>query len=502
MFVFPLGLQAKTKTFPWMTTAIFVATTMYAVLHFDAVDRVISAGFREPVALKRFQKQKELALAACPMSSTLTEDDCALLKATLRPERAEAPGSFILRLAEQRARLTALGGQAKTRQLIDYTVSPEQWIRAESRIRGLKEFSEFEAAYKTELWTRSEIAQTEVVLTRSSFNWKTLLRSLFLHAGWMHLIGNMLFLLLFAIPLESRVGSAALALIYFAGGGMGMTFQLLMTSDSTRPLLGASASVAAIGAAFMVVFWSFRVRVWVSLFFVFNQVVLIPSYLFFAAFFVMEDIIGVVSVNGDGVAHFAHLGGFAVGVVLGMIAAQIHKIAAPFVFPFELELFLRSRQETDNETRLATLREILFYNPENSAALIEGWKIIQRLPTLSWSDMPKAAKVFLAEQFGALLHQLKTADPKMLRELIACASSSDWPRSSLVKVAEIPRLVALTRELAASGLAEDAMRVATLIRDADPTSAEAQVVRLMERRLAQQTPNKTENDAAVKLTGF
>jgi membrane associated rhomboid family serine protease len=147
-----------------------------------------------------------------------------------------------------------------------------------------------------------------------------LVTSLFLHAGWLHLIGNMWFLFVFGDNVEDVLGHARYLLFYLASG-VGANFIYLMFSPfSSVPLVGASGAIAGVMGAYFTLFPGARV---LTLFLiVFFPVFLeLPAYFFLGLWFVLQFLLGsyaslgVVTAEG-GVAWWAHVGGFLVGILL------------------------------------------------------------------------------------------------------------------------------------------------------------------------------------------
>src|SRR6185436_980938 len=84
--------------------------------------------------------------------------------------------------------------------------------------------------------------------------WVTLLTSTFLHVGWLHLLANMLYLAVFGMPVERRLGGAGLATIYVVSGLVGNAVHLLVQTTSSAPAVGASGAVSGVIAAYLVLF--------------------------------------------------------------------------------------------------------------------------------------------------------------------------------------------------------------------------------------------------------
>jgi membrane associated rhomboid family serine protease len=144
----------------------------------------------------------------------------------------------------------------------------------------------------------------------------TLLTSMFMHAGWMHIIGNMIYLWAFGREIEQTMGSLRFLLFYLCGGIVAMMAQVLGDPSSEIPSLGASGAIAAVMGAFLVTFPRDRIRTLIF-FFIFVRVRFIPAALLIGFWFLMQVInLGPVAhVRTGGVAYLAHVGGFLFGVV-------------------------------------------------------------------------------------------------------------------------------------------------------------------------------------------
>ena len=144
----------------------------------------------------------------------------------------------------------------------------------------------------------------------------TLLTSMFLHASWMHIIGNMIFLWAFGPAMEDVMGHVRYVIFYLAGGVTAMMVQILAAPNSTISCLGASGAIAAVMGAFIVTFPRDRIRTfWFIL--IFFRVSYIPAVVLIG-FWIFTQIlnVGVVAdAQSGGVAYMAHIGGFAFGMI-------------------------------------------------------------------------------------------------------------------------------------------------------------------------------------------
>lgn len=140
--------------------------------------------------------------------------------------------------------------------------------------------------------------------------------AMFLHGGWLHIAGNMLFLWVFGNNVEDRLGRLLFVLFYVLGGLAATGLQLAFDPSSVVPNLGASGAIAAILGAYAVLFPRARVRTLVIFFFI--TVMELPAVFVLGAWFVLQLFSGVgglsTEVNG-GVAYWAHVGGFAFGLL-------------------------------------------------------------------------------------------------------------------------------------------------------------------------------------------
>jgi membrane associated rhomboid family serine protease len=145
------------------------------------------------------------------------------------------------------------------------------------------------------------------------------LTSIFLHGGWLHLLGNMLFLWIFGNNIEDRFGHLGFLAFYLAGGIAAALAQVAIDPASTVPLIGASGAIAAILGAYFVFYPGARITSLVFLGF-FYQVLNVPALLVLGYWFVLQLIDGFASLGADtaqgGVAFFAHIGGFVAGMVV------------------------------------------------------------------------------------------------------------------------------------------------------------------------------------------
>jgi len=146
--------------------------------------------------------------------------------------------------------------------------------------------------------------------------------SMFLHGGWIHLIGNMLYLWIFGNNVEDRFGRPGFIAFYLFGGLAAAASQVLIDPASTTPVIGASGAIAAVLGAYLVLYPRARVLAIVFLVF-FYQLLEIPAVIVLGFWFILQLIDGLASLGvshaSGGVALFEHIGGFVLGVVIGLL---------------------------------------------------------------------------------------------------------------------------------------------------------------------------------------
>jgi membrane associated rhomboid family serine protease len=141
----------------------------------------------------------------------------------------------------------------------------------------------------------------------------TLITSMFLHSGWMHLIGNMLFLWVFGDNIEDAMGHARFALFYLICGAAGGLLHVAVNPTSTIPAVGASGAVSGVLGAYLVLHPKVKVLVLAL-----SRIpIRLPAYIVLGGWIVMQIVSAAIAEPGQpGVAWWAHIGGFATGLLL------------------------------------------------------------------------------------------------------------------------------------------------------------------------------------------
>lgn len=149
-------------------------------------------------------------------------------------------------------------------------------------------------------------------------NEATLITSMFMHGGWLHLGGNMLYLWIFGDNIEDSFGHLKFILFYILCGVAATLTHIAIAPTSGVPLVGASGAIAGVLAAYLLLYPHARIRV-IMLIFIFIRWVSFPAMAVLAAWLIIQFLsapASLINSGGGGVAYFAHIGGFAAGLIL------------------------------------------------------------------------------------------------------------------------------------------------------------------------------------------
>ena len=194
----------------------------------------------------------------------------------------------------------------------------------------------------TAAWGRGDVLSVETA---------TLITSQFLHGGWLHLLGNLLYLWIFANNVEDRLGRPVFLVFYLAGGVAAGLAQVAVAPSSTIPTIGASGAIAATLGAYLVLFPRARITSLVFLGF-FYQLIAVPAVLVLGFWFVLQIIDGFASVGmvetSGGVAFFAHIGGFVAGALVARRAGGRPRPVRPAARPGDRGIIDRCRRPSSS----------------------------------------------------------------------------------------------------------------------------------------------------------
>jgi membrane associated rhomboid family serine protease len=147
----------------------------------------------------------------------------------------------------------------------------------------------------------------------------TLITSMFLHGGFFHIIGNMLFLWIFGDNVEDAFGHWKYLGVYLLSGIFGSLLHAMLAPGSQTPTIGASGAISGVMGAYFILYPRARVLTLVPIFF-FIRLIYLPAFVLLGFWILLQVLYGCASTAGaTGVAYFAHIGGFAVGLLLALL---------------------------------------------------------------------------------------------------------------------------------------------------------------------------------------
>jgi membrane associated rhomboid family serine protease len=163
--------------------------------------------------------------------------------------------------------------------------------------------------------------------------WETVFTSMFMHASIIHIGGNMLFLWIFGNNVEDSMGRLRFILFYLAGGVAALGLQIAVAPNAVVPTLGASGAIAAVLAGYILLYPRARILTLVFIIF-FVTVIELPAWIMLGVWFAEQAAFGATNLTtptggGGGVAYFAHIGGFAFGLLAVRLLATRRKQVPP-----------------------------------------------------------------------------------------------------------------------------------------------------------------------------
>ena len=165
-------------------------------------------------------------------------------------------------------------------------------------------------------------------------NFHTILTSAFLHAGWMHLLSNMLFLYIYGDNIESYLGRINFLIFYILGGVSAAFLQAFFSGGMDVPMIGASGCIAGIMGAYYVLYPKAKINVFLW-FFIFIQFIKVPANIVLLMW-IIGQFISAAGGSYTGVAYFAHIGGFIFGYLAIKCFFQEHIRRARVITNYEI----------------------------------------------------------------------------------------------------------------------------------------------------------------------
>lgn len=156
----------------------------------------------------------------------------------------------------------------------------------------------------------------------------TVVTSMFLHGGWLHVLGNMLYLWIFGNNIEDRLGHSTFLVFYLAAGAAGALAHVAASGAIDVPTVGASGAIAGVLGAYLVLYPGAAIVTLIPIFF-FIEVARVPAFLVIGFWFLLQLGSGVASlgsVASGGTAWFAHIGGFIAGLLVAVLWAAAERL--------------------------------------------------------------------------------------------------------------------------------------------------------------------------------
>jgi membrane associated rhomboid family serine protease len=166
----------------------------------------------------------------------------------------------------------------------------------------------------------SRLLDTHVLLQQqlAEFRWLRLFTALFIHGGWLHLTGNLLFLMIFGVPAERALGTWRFLLLFLAGGALANLSAAILLADATTPIVGSSGAVSAIIGAYLGLFPRARLGLVLPLG-MFLEFVRIPAPLLIGFWFLLQVAFTFVGPAFGAVAWVTHVVGFSIGIMFAIV---------------------------------------------------------------------------------------------------------------------------------------------------------------------------------------
>jgi len=153
----------------------------------------------------------------------------------------------------------------------------------------------------------------------------TLISALFIHTSWLHLLGNMVYLWVFGMPLERRLGGLGMVLVFVLGGALSNLIVTMRLPDLTSPIVGASGAISAVVGAYLGLFPSRRIGMLLPLG-LYLQFARVPALLVIGSWFTLQLVYTVLGPITGIVAWWTHMAGFALGLIFALLVRATAQI--------------------------------------------------------------------------------------------------------------------------------------------------------------------------------
>jgi membrane associated rhomboid family serine protease len=360
--LFPLGFGNWPRVFPFaivFIVAVCMAWSFQYFPHLNSFEKKFRTSI-EKFEVDNLETLKVIFRDSCK-AKFKAEKECATASEGMRAASFNLPASIT------REMFSSLGTEKYT-NLIQYLTKfyenkPKSWPK-EARKHEMYE------AYVKEY---AELDNSRKVLSKefdmNNYDNKSFfgtLRASFTHGDYLHLFGNLLFLVIFGVWVNQRMGSAWTMGVFLLGSFIGLYSQILANPDGY--VLGASAGISALMGSFFAFFYAAEFHFLFTFGFMYFKRLAIPLYWVFPAFYVAADFTALLGRESTGVAHLAHLVGFVVGVALGFLHKKLYPVPKGQLFAPESELLTQLKQASNPSAVWTHYREIMKWNLQNNEA--------------------------------------------------------------------------------------------------------------------------------------
>ena len=168
-------------------------------------------------------------------------------------------------------------------------------------------------------------AELAAAMASTGIEWARLASALFIHSGWLHLLGNLAYLWVFGIPVERRLGPLNLALVFVLGGMLANLIVALQLPRLDTPVIGASGAVSAVVGAYLGLFPRRRIGLYLPLG-LYVQFTRVPALLVIGSWFSLQLVYSAVAPISAAMAWWTHLAGFALGLIFALLARALAQL--------------------------------------------------------------------------------------------------------------------------------------------------------------------------------
>lgn len=321
------------------------------------------------------QNQLRLILTECS-KYPLTEVECQFLKKTLdaaKDKKMEALFEQDFSRNEDFKKLSIEQRSNIIKYLTDM-IEPENVLSEESlaseTFKNYWNYKHYHLVAAQKEFAKFNVAQ------KDKLNPWTLLISQIAHSGMLHLAGNLLIILFFGFILEQRVPWYLFVGIFLTGGFAGIAAQVLFEPSPYVSVFGASAGATAIIGAVVALFWNRNIRFFILPYsFIVRREIRARVWWSVPLLFITTDLIILLTTKRSDIAVVAHLVGFATGFGFATIYRLFRPLGPEFIFNKEEAVYQIATETKNLEEKEVLLRKILVWNPDNFAAMEDGFQL-------------------------------------------------------------------------------------------------------------------------------